>query len=134
MIFYWLQWQFKSLPLLWSNYMENFSDQQRCFLQVYTWFSRCEGHWTTRNHDFFYLNFGKKTPPYGFLVPCPIWQKCHFGQVISTSIILTRFFWLVFLTYFFLLNHHDNNVIWAMTKNMYYLKNIFKINMRILIN
>jgi len=49
-----------------------FSDQKRCFLQVYTWSSSCEGHFTTRNHNFFDLNFGQENPPYGFFAPCPI--------------------------------------------------------------
>jgi hypothetical protein len=32
---------------------------------------------------------------------------------------LVGFFDWVFLTNFFILNHHDNNIIWAMTKYIY---------------
>lgn len=102
--------------------MEDFSDQKRCFLQVYTWSSRCEGHFITRNHDFFDLNFDEKIPPYGFLAPCPIRPKCRFGQVILTSIVLIGSLCLVFLLGFYLPNHHDN-IIWLATKTMYYFIN-----------
>ncbi len=65
-------------------------------------------------------NSSKKNPPIVFLPPCPTWPKCHFVQVDLDLTILTRFFWLVFFIGFFLLNHCDNNIIWATTKNIHY--------------
>jgi hypothetical protein len=63
----------------------------------------------------------KKTPHIVCLPPCPTWPKSHFGQVDLDPTILTRSFWLVFFIRFFLLNHRDNIIIWAMAKNIYYL-------------
>jgi len=51
----------------------------------------------------------------------PIWPKCHFGQINLDPTILIGSFWLVILTGFFLLNHHDNNIIWIATIIIYYL-------------
>jgi hypothetical protein len=67
----------------------------------------------TRNHYFFDLGISIKQNPIWFFPP---WPNYHFGQVVSNLTILTRSFWLVFLTRCFLLNHCDNIIIWAMTK------------------
>jgi hypothetical protein len=64
-------------------------------------------------------NFGLKNPYMVFLPPCPTWSKCHFGQVYLDPTILTRSFWLPFFTRFYLLNHQDNNIIWATTKKYF---------------
>jgi hypothetical protein len=58
---------------------------------------------TIRNHGFFYQKFWlKKLPIWFFCPPCPTWPKCHFGQVDLDFTILTKSFWLVFFTRFFL--------------------------------
>ncbi len=56
----------------------------------------------------------------------PIWiyphVECYFEQVVLDLIISIGSFWLVYFTKFFLLVHCDNNIIWAVTKCIYYLK------------
>jgi hypothetical protein len=74
----------------------------------------------------FTKNFNKKKPPYGFfalmsnLTKMPFWTS-QFGLDRFDYVFLVVFFLLGFLTKFFLLNHRDNNIIWAMTKYIYYL-------------
>ncbi len=73
----------------------------------------------------------KNLPQIVFLPPCPTWPKCHFGQVDLDPTILCKSFWLVFFIGYFLLNHHDNNIIWITTTNIYYLnyvKNLIRNN------
>jgi hypothetical protein len=74
---------------------------------------------------FFTRNFGQKNPCMDFLPPCPTWPKWHFGQIDLDPTVLTRSFWLVFFIRFFLpsflLNHRDNNIIWVVTQNIYYV-------------
>jgi hypothetical protein len=68
-------------------------------------------------------NFGQKTPPYGFIAPMsnltkvPFWTS-RFGPDHFDWVLLVGLFDWVFLTKFFLLNHHDNNIIWATTLNI----------------
>ncbi len=61
----------------------------------------------------------KKNPHLVCLPPRLTWQKSHFGQVDLDVTNLTRSFWFVFFIGFVLLNHHDNNIIWAMAKKNY---------------
>jgi hypothetical protein len=73
--------------------------------------------------------FGKKYPSYDLFVPMSKLTKVPFWTSHFKFGHFDWSFWLVFL-----LNHHDNNVIWAMIKNIYYSKFLFKMNMKILIH
>ncbi len=68
---------------------------------------------------FLIKNFGYKNSPYGFF--CPHVQLDQ--NVILDPTILTKYFWLVFLLglfyQVFLLNRHDNDIIWAMKKKYF---------------
>jgi len=71
--------------------------------------------------SFFTGNFGRKIPPYGFFPLGPTWQNCHSRQVDLDLTIFIGSFWLIFFIRFFLLNYHDNNIIWTTTIHIYYL-------------
>jgi hypothetical protein len=82
---------------------------------------------TMRNHDFFDQEFRSKKNP--------IWFFCthvqfHQNDILDKSI-WTQVFWLGLFGWFFLLDHHDNNII---RPKKFYLNYLFKINMKILIN
>jgi hypothetical protein len=67
---------------------------------------------TTRNHGFFDREFWLKKPPYGFFAPMSNLTKVPFW---TSRFGLDYFDW-VFWVGFSLLNHHDNNIIWATKK------------------
>jgi len=52
------------------------------------------------------------------MLSCEIFSPfIHFGQIVLNPTILIGSFWLVFFTMVFLLNHHDNNIIWLANNN-----------------
>jgi hypothetical protein len=67
-------------------------------------------------------NFSQKKPPCVFFV---LMSNLTKSAILDKSI-WTQPFWLSFFGWsfwlgFFSLNHHDNNIIWATTRNIYYL-------------
>jgi hypothetical protein len=88
-----------------------------------------ETTWLLNHYKKFWLFLLKvlvKTKPMWFFCPhVQLDQRAIFGQVDLKTTILTGSFLLVFFitffTRFYLLNHHDNNIIWAITINIYNL-------------
>jgi hypothetical protein len=76
---------------------------------------------------FFTMNLNKKTPHMGFLPHVQLDQNV----ILNKSFYIWPL-WLGLFGWFFLLDHHDNNVIWAVTNIIF--KFLFKIYMKILIN
>jgi len=69
-------------------------------------------HFITRNPNFFDKKFWSKKPP--------IWFFCPHVQ-LDQSAILDKLIWIWSFWLGFLLNHHDNNIIWASIQKIYYL-------------
>jgi len=76
-------------------------------------------------------SFNKKSPPYGSFAPMSNLTKIafwisHFGPIHFDWVFLVGFFTGFFIR-FVLLNHCDNNIVWATTKNIYYFKKYLKL-------
>jgi hypothetical protein len=70
--------------------------------------------------DFSTGNFDKKNPPYGYFYPhVQLHQSAILDMLIWILLFWLGFFGWFFLLGFFLLNHCENNIIWAMTLNIY---------------